>query len=153
MAFNANYFKMLRRKRLEQLYGVINLSDSDSEVEEIPLMMVKLIAEEAANLHMQREESAMQRKCKRIAGPSGVIESGDDGESITPRTHRVNLGLDPNEMDLVEGCIEHIRELSEGHEDPDSDPGSWTCNQYHSDLSLVDFTKLRTFIRCRMGLD
>ncbi|KAL2553653.1 hypothetical protein Fot_07272 [Forsythia ovata] len=29
MAFNANYFKMLRRKRLEQFYEVINLSDSE----------------------------------------------------------------------------------------------------------------------------
>ncbi|KAL2502394.1 hypothetical protein Fot_36242 [Forsythia ovata] len=64
-----------------------------------------------------------------MAGPSGVIESGNDGESINPRTHKVNLGLDPNEMDLVEGWIEHVRELSRGHEDSDSDPGSWAYGE------------------------
>ncbi|KAL2509721.1 hypothetical protein Fot_33368 [Forsythia ovata] len=151
MAFNAHYFKMLKRKRLEKLQGVINLSDSDSEVEGIPLMMAKLTVEEAADLQRQREESARQRKCKWMAGSSGVIESGDDGESISPRTHRVNLGLDPNEMDLVEGWIEHVRELLGEHEDPDSDPGSWACNQYHSDLSPADFTKLRDLYRVPEG--
>ncbi|KAL2515508.1 Uncharacterized protein Fot_29479 [Forsythia ovata] len=59
-AFNANYFKMLERKRLEQLYGVINLSDSNCEAEGIHLMMAKLTAEEAADLHKQMEENARQ---------------------------------------------------------------------------------------------
>ncbi|KAL2538434.1 hypothetical protein Fot_19825 [Forsythia ovata] len=100
----------------------------------------------------QSEESARQRKGKGIAGPFGVVESGDDGESISPRTHRVNLGLDPKEMDLVEGWVEHVRELSGGHEDPDSDLGRWACNQYHSKLSLADFTKLRDLYRVPEGV-
>ncbi|KAL2502354.1 Plus3 domain-containing protein [Forsythia ovata] len=87
-----------------------------------------------------------------MAGPSGVIESGNDGESINPRTHKVNLGLDPNEMDLVEGWIEHVRELSRGHEDSDSDPGSWACNQYHFDLSPTDFTKIMDLYRVPEGV-
>ncbi|KAL2552285.1 Uncharacterized protein Fot_05904 [Forsythia ovata] len=70
IAFNANYFKMLRKKRLEQLYGVINSSDSDSEAEGNPLMMAKLTAEEVANLQKQREESMRQRKGKGVAGSS-----------------------------------------------------------------------------------
>ncbi|KAL2509102.1 hypothetical protein Fot_32749 [Forsythia ovata] len=116
----------------------------DSDLEEIGgmapgeiVVMVNLLGPS------QREESVRQRKGKWIAGPSGVVESGDDGESISPKTYRVNLGLDPKEMNLVEGWVEHVRELSRGHEDPDSDPDSWACNQYHSDLSFADFTKLK----------
>ncbi|KAL2497290.1 Uncharacterized protein Adt_22840 [Abeliophyllum distichum] len=46
-------------------------------------------------------------------------------------------------MDLEEDWVEHIRELLEGHEDSDSDPEYWACNQYPSKLNLLDFTKLR----------
>ncbi|KAL2508805.1 hypothetical protein Fot_32452 [Forsythia ovata] len=95
------------------------LDCGDSDLEEIGGMAPGEI------VVMQREESVRQRKGKWIAGPFGVVESGDDGESISPRTYRVNLGLDPNEMDLVEGWVEHVRELSRGHDDPDSDPDSW----------------------------
>ncbi|KAL2529820.1 hypothetical protein Fot_22421 [Forsythia ovata] len=151
MVFNTNYFKMLRRKQLEQLYRVMNLSDCDSEAEGIPLMMVKLTAEEATDLQRQMEESVRQRICKGITGPSKVVEFGDDGESISPRTHMVNLGLDPYEMDLVESWEGHVRELSRGHKEPDSDIERWACNQYHSDLSLVDFTKLRDLYRVLEG--
>ncbi|KAL2557550.1 hypothetical protein Fot_02289 [Forsythia ovata] len=69
LAFNANYFKILRKKRLEQLYGVINLSDSDSEAEMIHLMMAKLIAKEATDLQKQREESLTQQKVKESSWP------------------------------------------------------------------------------------
>ncbi|KAL2549645.1 hypothetical protein Fot_11175 [Forsythia ovata] len=108
---------MLRRKRLEQLYGVINLSDPGSKVEGILLMMAKLMTEKAADMQKQMGESARQRKGKRIAGPSGAVESGSDGESISHRTHRVNLELTSDKMDLVEGWVEYVRELSGGHED------------------------------------
>ncbi|KAL2489047.1 hypothetical protein Fot_42339 [Forsythia ovata] len=50
-------------------------------------------------------------------------------------------------MDLVEDWVEHVTELSRGHDDPDSDPENWACNQYHYDLSLADFTKLRDLYR------
>ncbi|KAL2553652.1 hypothetical protein Fot_07271 [Forsythia ovata] len=80
------------------------------------------------------------------------MESSDDGKSISRRTHRVNLGLDPKKMDLVEDWVEHVRELSGGHEDPDSHLGSWACSQYHSDLSFVDFTKLRDLYRVPEGV-
>ncbi|KAL2528034.1 hypothetical protein Fot_20635 [Forsythia ovata] len=101
LAFNANYFKMLRKKRLKQLYGIINISDSDSEAEGIRLMMAKLTAEEIVDLQKQKEESLTQQKVKGVAGPSGVVESGGEGESISSRTHMVNLGLAPKEMDRV----------------------------------------------------
>ncbi|KAL2557724.1 hypothetical protein Fot_02463 [Forsythia ovata] len=93
--FNANYFKILRKKHLEQLYGVINLSDSDSEAEMIHLMMAKLIAKEATDLQKQREESLTQQKVKWVAGPSDAVESSGDGEFISPRTYRVTLGWPP----------------------------------------------------------
>ncbi|KAL2516414.1 hypothetical protein Fot_30385 [Forsythia ovata] len=111
VVFNANYFKMLRRKQLEQLYGVINLSDSDSETEGIPLLMTKLMVEEDADLQKQREESARQRKGKGIAVHFGAAESDGDGESISLRTYRINIGLTPDEIDLLEGCVEYVREL------------------------------------------
>ncbi|KAL2529457.1 hypothetical protein Fot_22058 [Forsythia ovata] len=114
--------------------------------------MAKLIEEEAGDLQRQIEESARQRKGKGIACSSGVIDYGDDGESISPRNHTVILGLDPNEMDLVEGWIEHVREFSGGHEDPKSDFGSWACNQYHSHLSPTDFTKLRDLYKVLYGV-
>ncbi|KAL2551845.1 uncharacterized protein Fot_05464 [Forsythia ovata] len=55
-------------------------------------------------------------------------------------------------MDLVEGWVEHVRELSRGHEDPDSDPKYWACNQYHSDVNLSDFTKLRYHYKVPEGI-
>ncbi|KAL2454722.1 Uncharacterized protein Adt_47782 [Abeliophyllum distichum] len=55
-------------------------------------------------------------------------------------------------MDLVEGWVEHVRELLEGHEDPDSDPGYWACNQYPSEFNLSDFTKLRDHYRVLDGV-
>ncbi|KAL2493735.1 hypothetical protein Fot_37492 [Forsythia ovata] len=50
MAFNANYFRLIRKKQIEQFFGEINLSDSDSEAEWINLMMAKLTTEELADL-------------------------------------------------------------------------------------------------------
>ncbi|KAL2496002.1 Uncharacterized protein Fot_39759 [Forsythia ovata] len=68
---------------------------------------------------------------------------GDGGESISPRTHWVNLGLKLVEMDLVEGRVEYVRKLSGGHEDPEVEPDDWACSEYPSDLNISDFTKLR----------
>ncbi|KAL2551684.1 hypothetical protein Fot_05303 [Forsythia ovata] len=141
--FNVNYFKMLRRKRLEKLYGVINLSDSDNEAEEIHLMIAKLTAEEATNLQKQKEEITGRQKGKRIVGPFRAAESGGNGKSVIPKTHRVNLGLTPEEIDLVEGWVEYVRELSRGNEDPDAEPEKWTCSEYPSELSISNFNKLR----------
>ncbi|KAL2551948.1 hypothetical protein Fot_05567 [Forsythia ovata] len=93
MVFNAHYFKMFMRKRLEKLHGIINLSDSYNETDGISLMMAKLTVEEAADLQMQRQrdESTRQRKGKEVAGPSGAAEPDGDGELISPKIHRVNL--------------------------------------------------------------
>ncbi|KAL2489132.1 hypothetical protein Fot_42424 [Forsythia ovata] len=60
-----------------------------------------------------------QLKRKGIAKTSGAVSSGEGGH-ISPRINRVNLGLTPEEIDLEEGWVEHIRELSRGHEDPDT---------------------------------
>ncbi|KAL2557668.1 hypothetical protein Fot_02407 [Forsythia ovata] len=134
---------MLRRKRLEKLCGVINLSDSNSEAEGTQLVMAKLTVEEVADLHKQREEIARQRKGNGVAGLSGEAKLGGDGESISLRTHRVNLGLAPDEMDLVEGRVEYVREFSGGHKDPEAELEDWACSEYPSDLNIYDFTKLR----------
>ncbi|KAL2508664.1 hypothetical protein Fot_32311 [Forsythia ovata] len=99
MTFNVNYFRMLRKKQIEQFFGVINLSDSDSEEERINLMMEKLTIEEAGDLQKQNEDSMKQRKGKRVAGPSGVVDSGGEGKTISPRTRR----LTPDKMDQAEG--------------------------------------------------
>ncbi|KAL2553915.1 hypothetical protein Fot_07534 [Forsythia ovata] len=56
--------------------------------------------------------------------PSGVVESSGDRESISPRTHRVNLGLALEEMDLVEGWVEHVREYREGMRSPTPIPNT-----------------------------
>ncbi|KAL2488710.1 Uncharacterized protein Fot_42002 [Forsythia ovata] len=98
------------------------------------------------------EDDTRQRKGKGVAGPFGVAEPDGDGESISPRTYRVNLGLASDEMDLIEGWVEHVMELFGEHEDPDSDPDSWACNQYHSNLSLVDIAKLREPYRVPEGV-
>ncbi|KAL2502120.1 Uncharacterized protein Fot_35968 [Forsythia ovata] len=47
------------------------------------------------------------------------------GDPISPRTHMVNLGLTHEEMDRVVGWVEHVREMSGGHEDPKPDPEYW----------------------------
>ncbi|KAL2528839.1 uncharacterized protein Fot_21440 [Forsythia ovata] len=46
-------------------------------------------------------------------------------------------------MDLVEGWVEYVKELSRGHEDPEAGPKDWACSEYPSELSIHDFTKLR----------
>ncbi|KAL2544979.1 hypothetical protein Fot_14212 [Forsythia ovata] len=46
-------------------------------------------------------------------------------------------------MDRVEGWVEHTRELSGGHKDPESDLEYWACNKYPSELNVSDFAKLR----------
>ncbi|KAL2528220.1 hypothetical protein Fot_20821 [Forsythia ovata] len=112
---------------------------------------VKATLEETVDLQKQKEESLTQQKVKGVAGPSGVVESSSDGESISPRTHMVNLGLAPEEMDRVEGWVEHARELSGEREDPKADLEYWACNQYPSELNLSDFTKLRDHYRMPKG--
>ncbi|KAL2515686.1 hypothetical protein Fot_29657 [Forsythia ovata] len=103
-------------------------------------------------LTCQKKKSLRQRKGKGIGNPFEAVESGGGGESVSPRTHRVNLGVNSKEMFLVEGWVDHVMELLEGHEDPDSDPESWACNQYHSDLSLSNFIKLRDHYRVPEGV-
>ncbi|KAL2508812.1 hypothetical protein Fot_32459 [Forsythia ovata] len=142
LSFNANYFKMLRKKHLQQLCGVINLSDYDSDAEEIYLTIGKPTAEKVVDLQKQREESLKRWKDKGVAGPSGRGESGGDGEFISHRTHRINLGLAPEEVDRVEKWVEYIRELSGGHENPESDPCYWACSKYPTKLSMSNFTKV-----------
>ncbi|KAL2520849.1 hypothetical protein Fot_24772 [Forsythia ovata] len=110
-------------------------------------MIAKLTAEDAVDLQKMMEESARQRKGKWIDGPSRVVEFYDDGESISPRIHRVNHRLALEKMDLVEGWEEHVREFLGRHEDPDSNPEYWAWNQYHYDLNLSNFTKLRDHYR------
>ncbi|KAL2493882.1 hypothetical protein Fot_37639 [Forsythia ovata] len=114
--------------------------------------MAKLIAEEATDLQKQMEESARQRKGKWIAGPSGVENLVMMGSLLALESHRVNLGLESDEIDLVEGWVEHVRELAGRHEVLDFDPESWACNKYHSDLNLLDFTKLRDHYRVPEGV-
>ncbi|KAL2529159.1 uncharacterized protein Fot_21760 [Forsythia ovata] len=88
-----------------------------------------------------------QQKGKEVASLSEAVEFGGGRESVSPRTHRVNLGLNHKEMDLVEDWVEHVRELSGGHEDPDFVPEYWACNLYPSELNVLDFTKLRDHYR------
>ncbi|KAL2520853.1 hypothetical protein Fot_24799 [Forsythia ovata] len=91
----------------------------------------------------RKEESTRQCKGKGIVGPSRAAESSGDGESISPRTHRVNLGLTFYKMDLVEGWVEYVGELSGGHEDPEAESEDWAYSEYSSKLNIPDFTKLR----------
>ncbi|KAL2557818.1 hypothetical protein Fot_02557 [Forsythia ovata] len=114
--------------------------------------MAKLTAEEAIDLQKQREESTRQQKGKWIAGPSGVENLVMMGSLLARESHRVNLGLEPDEIDLVEGWVEHVRELAGRHEVLDFDPESWACIKYHSDLNLLDFTKLRDHYRVPEGV-
>ncbi|KAL2558133.1 hypothetical protein Fot_02872 [Forsythia ovata] len=80
-----------------------------------------------------------------MAGPSKVMNPC--GGRISPRTHRVNIGLAPYEVDRVEKWVEYIRELSGGHEDPESDPSYWACSKYPTELSMSDFTKVMSKYR------
>ncbi|KAL2494817.1 hypothetical protein Fot_38574 [Forsythia ovata] len=100
MAFNANYFRLIRKKRVEKFTGVINLGDSDNKTEETTLMMDKLTPNEAVDLHRQKEEGSRQKKGKGVAGPK-VMNPGEGGR-ISSRTHMVNLRLAPEEVDRVE---------------------------------------------------
>ncbi|KAL2558180.1 hypothetical protein Fot_02919 [Forsythia ovata] len=145
MAFNANYFRLIRKMRIEQFTRVIILGNSDDEADGITLMMAKLTLEEAADLQMQKKEGSRQKKGKWVAGPSKVMNPC--GGRISPRTHRVNLGLASDEEDRVEEWVEYIRELSEGHEDPESDPSYWACSKYPTELSMSNFTKVRNKYR------
>ncbi|KAL2528745.1 Uncharacterized protein Fot_21346 [Forsythia ovata] len=106
-------------------------------------MTARLTAEDVADLQKQIEESMRQQKGKGVDGPSESEESGGNRESVSPRTHAVNLGLTPDEIDLVEGWVEYDRELSRGHEDPKVGLEDWACSEYPSELSIPDFTRLR----------
>ncbi|KAL2557416.1 hypothetical protein Fot_02155 [Forsythia ovata] len=75
------------------------------------------------------------------------MESSGDGKSVNPRTHRVNLGFTLEEMDMVKGWVEHVKEISRGHEDHDFNLEYWACNQYPSEPNILDFTKLRDHYR------
>ncbi|KAL2493707.1 hypothetical protein Fot_37464 [Forsythia ovata] len=71
LAYNASYFRMVRKKRIENLTEVLNLGNSDSETEEINFIMAKLTPEEAVNLQKQMKESLRQKKGKWVAESSG----------------------------------------------------------------------------------
>ncbi|KAL2501353.1 uncharacterized protein Fot_35201 [Forsythia ovata] len=55
-------------------------------------------------------------------------------------------------MDLVMSWVKHVTELLGGHEDPHSDPRYWACNQYPSELNILDFTKRKDHYRVLEGV-
>ncbi|KAL2558937.1 hypothetical protein Fot_03676 [Forsythia ovata] len=104
--------------------------------------MANLTVEEAAGMQMQKEESLRQKKENGVVSPFGGISPREIGR-VSPRTHRVNLGLTSDEMDKVKGWVEYVRKLSRRLEDPESDPNYWACSKYPSELNISNFTKLR----------
>ncbi|KAL2508673.1 hypothetical protein Fot_32320 [Forsythia ovata] len=64
--FDTNYFRMARKKWIEQFTGVINLGDSDSKADEMNFVMEKLTPEEATDIRKQRDESLRMAKEKGV---------------------------------------------------------------------------------------
>ncbi|KAL2551972.1 hypothetical protein Fot_05646 [Forsythia ovata] len=50
-------------------------------------------------------------------------------------------------MEQVEEWVEHVRVLSRGHEDPGSNPRYWACSKYPTEMSMSDFTKVKSKYR------
>ncbi|KAL2538371.1 Chlorophyll a-b binding protein [Forsythia ovata] len=126
----------------------------DSDLEEVggtALGEIVVMVELVRAIYSQKRLLTCRDKGKRaqdkenvrsVASSSGTAEPGGGGESISPRTQRVNLGLAPDEMDLVEGWVEYVRGLLGGHEDHEAESEDWACSEYPLDLNISDFTKL-----------